>query len=131
MVILAAIIALGASGVVLIMLAIAHTPTDDETDATARAGPVATNVNVTVRRDGVMPALHNRRPVTEAGGAAGRAQKPHRRSAVRESWRRLRRDVGDFAYRRRRAVDGSNAKLVAGITATSAALGLLIVHLSP
>lgn len=131
MVILAAIIALGASGVVLIMLAIAHTPIDDESDASAGDRPVVPDVKVTVRRDGVMPALQDRRPVTEARGEAGRAQRPHRPTAVRESLRTLRRDVGDFAYRRRRAVDGSNAKLVAGITATSAALGLLIVHLSP
>ena len=131
--ILAAIIALGASGLILVLLAIAYPPIDDE--ASEPSAPTRERVppRVIIRRDGVTPGLRHARPATEAREAVERGQKPGRLSALRKSWWRLRRGATDHGYpwtRLRAILATPDVRFVTGVLACSIAVGLLVVHLS-
>jgi hypothetical protein len=131
-VILAAIIALGAGGLILMLLAIANPRIDDD----AR-DPAATNervpLRVVTRTDGVPPARRYARPAMEVRTAVTRVQEPPRRPAAWKSWWRRMRDPVAHGYpqtRRKGILASPDARFVAGTVACSLAVGLLIAHLS-
>ena len=114
--IVAAIVALGAIGLMLIVLAIANPRIDDEFKPSTRDQIEPPKVKVTIRRGGAMPAL--RGPVTERRREVRWTQKPPR-AALWELWEK-----------RRRLLATADAKFVAGIAAFSVAAGLLVAHLA-
>ena len=132
MLILAAIIGLGASGLILLLLAIANPSIDgDASDSPAPSNVVP--LRVTARTDGLTPTRRYARPAMEVRTAVTREQEPPRRSATRKSWRRRRRDATDHGYPRMRLrgiLASPDARFVAGTVACSLAFGLLITHLS-
>jgi hypothetical protein len=131
-VILAAIIGLGASGLILLLLAIANPPIDDDASDSPAPSNVAP-IRVIARTDGVTPARRYARPAMEVRTAVTREHEPPRRSTKRKSWGRQRRDATDHGYprtRRRGILASPDARFVAGTFACSLAVGLLIVHLS-
>ena len=131
MLILAAIIALGASGLILMLLAIANPRIDDASDL-----PATSNEHVrprVVTRHGVTPVRRYARPAMEVRTAVTQKQRPPRRSAVWKSRSRRRRDPIGHPYqqtRRRGILASPDARFVAGTVACSLAVGLLIAHLS-
>ena len=133
MLILAAIIGLGASGVILMMLAIANPIIDDDASDAPPASHERARLRVITRTDDVTPARRYARPAMEVRTAVTREQEPPRRSATRKSWRRRRRDATDHGYPRMRLrgiLASPDARFVAGTVACSLAFGLLITHLS-
>jgi len=132
-VILAAIIALGAGGLILMLLAIANPPIDDDASDPPATVHERVPLRVVTRSDGATPARRYARPAMEVRTAVTREQKPRRRSAAWKSWWRPRRDPTDDAYpktRGRSILASPDARFVAGTVACSLAVGLLIAHLS-
>jgi hypothetical protein len=130
--ILAAIIGLGASGLILMLLAIANPRIDDDASDSPAPGNVVP-LRVITRTDGVPLARRYARPAMEVRTAVTREQEPRRRSVTRTSWWRHWRDATDHAYprtRRRGILASPDARFVAGTVACSLAVGLVIVHLS-
>ena len=129
---LVAIIALGASGLILMLLAIAYPRIEDD----ASDSPAPSNViplRVVTRTDGVTPARRYARPAIESRTTITREQESPTRSAIPKSWWRTRRDArdhGSFETRRRGILASPDARFVAGTVACSLAFGLLIAHLS-
>jgi len=123
--ILAAIIALAAGGVILIMLGIAFVQPRDHDVVTPRPYQRVER-QTTIRRDGVTPALRS----SEARGPFERTRAPRRRAFATRKPRKRSPDWRRELHRW--AVDGrtSDAKIFAGAIACSAAAGLLIAYLS-
>jgi hypothetical protein len=125
--ILAAIIVLGASGFMLMLLGIAFPRLDDDDPSAPSDERVPPRV--TIRREGVMPALTPVRLTTEARGTVSDDQKPSRRSA---GTLRIRRGYAKgLAYFRtgRSGVPSTSPAVFLGVVALSCALGLLIAHI--
>jgi hypothetical protein len=133
-VILAAIIALGASGLILMLLAIANPSIDNDASDSPATSDEHVRLRGITRTDDVTPAVRRyARPAMEVRTAVTREQQPPRRSATRKSWWRHRRDAIDHGYRRTRRrgiLSSPDARFVAGTVACSLAVGLLIAHLS-
>ena len=129
--ILAAIIALGASGLILMLLAIANPRIDDASDLPAASNEHA-RPRVITRTDGVTPARRYARPSMEARTVVVRKNEAPTRSPIRRSWWRQRRDAIDHRSQTRlgRILASSDARFVAGTVACSLAMGLLVAHLS-
>ena len=129
--ILAAIIALGASGLILMLLAIANPRIDDASDLPAASNEHA-RPRVITRTDGVTPARRYARPAMEARAVVVRKKEAPTRSPIRRSWWRQRRDAIDHRSQTRlaRILASSDARFVAGTVACSLAMGLLVAHLS-
>ena len=131
MLILAAIVGLGASGLILMLLAIANPRIDDASDSPAPSNVVP--LRVITRTDGVPLARRHARPAMEVRTVVTREQEPPRRSVTRKSWWRQTRDAIDHGYTRPRRTGilaSPDARFVAGTVACSLAVGLLIAHLS-
>jgi hypothetical protein len=131
--ILAAIIALGASGVILMMLAIANPIIDDDASDSPAASNAHARLRVITRTDGVPLARRHARPAVDVRRVVTREQEPPRRSATRKSWWRRRRDATNHGYPRtglRGTLASPDARFVAGSVACSLAIGLFIAHLS-
>jgi len=119
-VIIAAIIALGASGLILMLLAVANPRIDVASDSPRPSNVVP--LRVITRSESVTTARRYARPAMEVRVAFTREQEPPRRTAMRKSWWKQRRDAAERGYRR--------TQFVAGTVACSIALGLVIAHLS-
>lgn len=131
MLILAAIVGLGASGLILMLLAIANPRIDDASDSPAPSNVVP--LRVITRTDGVPLARRQARPATDVRRTVTREQEPPRRSVTGKSWWRHRRDTTDHEYPRTRLrgiLASPDARFVAGSAACSLAVGLFIAHLS-
>lgn len=130
--ILAAIIALGASGLILMLLAIANPRIDDASDLPAASNGHVRPPRVITRTDGVTPARRYARPAMEARTVVVRKKEAPSRSPIRRSWWRPRRDALDHRSQTRlgRILASSDARFVAGTVACSLAMGLLVAHLS-
>src|SRR5262245_18510882 len=115
MVILAAIIALAAGGLIVVMLAIAH----DDSRTPRASSDASTRPRVTIRRGGGMPAFRRARPVTAAIEASERERKPPRRSMWRQ-WRA--HHLAQLRARFRWSLDKSEAKMLAAGIVCSVAL---------
>jgi hypothetical protein len=130
--ILAAIVGLGASGLILMLLAIAN-PVIDDAASDSRAPSNVVPLRVITRTDGVPLARRHARPAMEVRTVVTREQEPPRRSVTRKSWWRQTRDAIDHGYTRPRRTGilaSPDARFVAGTVACSLAVGLLIAHLS-
>jgi len=119
--VLVAIIALGASGLILMMLAVANPTIDDGVSKSRAPSTQHVPLRVITRRDGVAPARRHARPAMHLRLVVTREQEPPRRSAYPRT-----RRWGILASPDARFVTGS----VACTLAVSLALGLLLTHLS-
>ena len=129
MLILAAIVGLGASGLILMLLAIAYPPIDDDASQSSAPSNVVP-LRVVTRTDRALPARRYARPAMDLRTAVAQ-EKPSRRSGRLRSWRRKR--YADHVYPRTQRggiLASPDARFVAGATACSLAVGLLIAHLS-
>jgi hypothetical protein len=130
-VILVAIIALGAGGLILMLLAIANPRIDDDLRDVPTASKEHVPLRLVTRRDGPPPARRFARPAMEAHVI--RREEPPRRSTIRKAWRRQRSDAvdrGSSQTRLRGLLASPDARFVGGTVACSLAVGLLIAHLS-
>ena len=123
--ILAAIIALAAFGLIVLILGIAHPKIEEVKNRSASSGQPANPV-VTIRRDAGTPAPRRIPPLAETREPTSHEHE-HRRSL-----RRWRRHASVFEHPRRRlrwSLDRSQTTWAAILAVSSGVLGYLIVRL--